>query len=201
MRDPKADTETLSDIARGSETAFVELYRSHGDDVYRFAYALTSSASIAQDVTQDVFLSVLEHAGRYDARRGSARAWLLGCTRNIAVDRLRRDARWCTDVPEIETACDSEDSVFRRQREATLHGAIERLPNEFRETLVLCELMELSYAETATVMRCPVGTVRSRLHRARAMLSTELGARQANHRTAPDDDDPRSVPALSSPVR
>jgi RNA polymerase sigma-70 factor (ECF subfamily) len=204
MRDSNKDTALFSEIASGGEAAFAELYRRLGDDVYRFAYALTRSASAAQDVTQDVFLSVLEHAERYDARRGSARTWLLGCARNIAVDRLRRDARWCADPPEARTGCDGEDSVFRQQRETALLDAIERLPGEFKETLVLCELTELSYAEAAAVMRCPVGTVRSRLHRARAMLCADLGGRAHTHRAAETCDTPASataVPALTSPGR
>jgi RNA polymerase sigma-70 factor (ECF subfamily) len=72
--------------------------------------------------------------------------------------------------------CKGEDEVFRDQQVRRLHAEIMQLPFEYRETLVLCELVELSYAETAAVLACPIGTVRSRLHRARALLAEGLGA-------------------------
>jgi RNA polymerase sigma-70 factor (ECF subfamily) len=136
--------------------------------------------SVAQDVTQDVFLNVLEHAARYVAEKGTVRSWLYGCARNIAVDRLRADGRLAQGTTrEQEEACKGEDEVFRDQRVRHLHAAIMQLPLEYRETLVLCELTELSYAETAAVLGCPIGTVRSRLHRARALLAEGLGADSA----------------------
>ena len=76
--DEPSDAELLARVAAGEEPAFVAVYRRHRDDVYRFAYAMAKSASVAQDVTQEVFLNVLENAARFDAAKGSARAWLLG---------------------------------------------------------------------------------------------------------------------------
>jgi RNA polymerase sigma-70 factor (ECF subfamily) len=93
------------------------------------------------------------------------------------VDRLRADGRLAREAArEEDVACRGEDEVFRDQRLRRLHAAIMQLPLEYRETLVLCELTELSYAETAAVLACPIGTVRSRLHRARALLAERLGA-------------------------
>jgi RNA polymerase sigma-70 factor (ECF subfamily) len=172
-----SDAELLERIAAGAEDAFIELYRRRRQDVFRFAYALARSVSVAQDVTQDVFVNVLEHAQRYVAEKGTVRAWLYGCARHIAVDRLRADGRLAREAArEEDVACRGEDEVFRDQRLRRLHAAIMQLPLEYRETLVLCELTELSYAETAAVLACPIGTVRSRLHRARALLAERLGA-------------------------
>jgi RNA polymerase sigma-70 factor (ECF subfamily) len=172
-----SDAELLERIRAGGEDAFIELYRRRKHDVFRFAYALARSASIAQDVTQDVFLSVLEHAARYDEGKGTVRAWLFGCARHIVIDRFRSDGPLARGAArEEEVACKGEDEVLRDQQVRRLHAEIMRLPFEFRETLVLCELAELSYAETATVLACPIGTVRSRLHRARAILAEGLGA-------------------------
>jgi len=177
-----SDAALLAEAAAGSEAAFIELYRRRRDDVYRFAYALTRSRAIAQDATQEVFLQVLEKAGRFDAAKGSARAWLLGCARHVVIDRLRAESRGWAQVPEQATAADHELRVLREQRLVRLHAAIAGLPLEYREALVLCELAELPYAEAAAVLDCPVGTVRSRLHRARGFLKVSL-------RAAEDDGD------------
>jgi RNA polymerase sigma-70 factor (ECF subfamily) len=172
-----SDLELLQRISAGAEDAFIELYRRRKHDVYRFAYALARSASIAQDVTQDVFLNVLEHAARYVAEKGTVRAWLYGCARHMVLDRIRFDGRFARGTAhEGDVACKGEDEVFRDQQVRRLHAQIMQLPLEYRETLVLCELTELSYAETAAVLACPIGTIRSRLHRARALLAEGLGA-------------------------
>jgi RNA polymerase sigma-70 factor (ECF subfamily) len=158
----------------GSDAAFVALYRRRRDDIYRFAYAMAKSRAFAQDVTQEVFLNVLENAARFDPAKGTVRAWLFGCARHAVLDRLRAERRLTDDMPELAAACESEQQVLTQQRLVRLHAAITRLPIEYREALVLCELQELSYAESAAVLDCPIGTVRSRLHRARALLAAAL---------------------------
>jgi RNA polymerase sigma-70 factor (ECF subfamily) len=168
------DAELLAQAAAGGEDAFVELYRRRRDDVYRFAYALTRSRAFAQDATQEVFLKVLENAGRFDPAKGTPRAWLLGCARHVVIDRLRAENRRGDEAPEQATAADHELRVLNEQRLIRLHAAIAELPFEYREALVLCELAELPYAEAAAVLDCPVGTVRSRLHRARGLLTASL---------------------------
>ena len=184
--DDSRDAALLAAAAAGVEAAFVELYGRRRDDVYRFAYALSRSRSCAQDATQDVFLSVLENTGRFDPAKGSVRAWLVGCARHIVIDRLRRDSRRTGEASDGAGACDNEQRVLTDQRLARLHAAIARLPPEYRDALVLCELAELTYAEAAAVLDCPLGTVRSRLHRARSLLAaalrkteTELGGEAA----------------------
>lgn len=169
----RVDVRLLAEVAAGVEQAFVELYRRRHNDVYRFALAMAKSRSVAQDVTQEVFLNVLENAGRFDSAKGSARAWLFGCARHVALDRLRLERRW-TDMPAEVAAVDGDERLFADLRVERLHKAITKLPVEYREALVLFELQGLTYAETAAVLECPVGTVRSRLHRARALLAAML---------------------------
>ena len=170
----RVDVRLLAEIAAGVEQAFVELYRRRHHDVYRFAFAMAKSRSFAQDVTQEVFLNVLENASRFDRGKGSVRAWLFGCARYVTLDRLRLERRWTDDMPADLTTLDSDERLLADQRVERLHAAIARLPVEYREALVLFELQELSYAETAAVLDCPVGTVRSRLHRGRALLAAML---------------------------
>ena len=172
--DESIDTSLLAEIAAGDEQAFIELFRRQQHEVFRFAFAMAKSRSFAQDVTQEVFLNVLENAGRFDAAKGTARAWLFGCARYVTLDRLRLERRWTDEMPPEDLALDSDERLLADQRVERLHAAIARLPVEYREALVLCELHELSYADTAAVLGCPVGTVRSRLHRGRALLAAML---------------------------
>jgi RNA polymerase sigma-70 factor (ECF subfamily) len=177
--DDRTDLRLLADVAAGIEQAFVDLYRRRHQDVYRFVYALAKSRSLAQDVTQEVFLNVLENASRFDGNKGSVRAWLFGCARYVAIDRLRIERRWTRDdaPPEVAEA-GHDERLYMDQRIERLHAAIAQLPFEYREALVLCELLELSYAEAAAALDCPIGTVRSRLHRGRALLASRLVERE-----------------------
>lgn len=162
----------LAEIAAGVEQSFVDLYRRRQQDVYRFAFAMAKSRSFAQDVTQEVFLNVLENAHRFDIAKGSVRAWLFGCARHVVLDRLRIERRWTDEMPPESAEFVADERLFADQRTERLHAALARLPVEYREALVLCELQELSYAEAAAVIGCPIGTVRSRLHRGKALLTT-----------------------------
>ena len=170
----RVDVRLLAEIVAGVEQSFVELYRRRHNDVYRFAFAMAKSRSFAQDVTQEVFLNVLENASRFDSEKGTVRAWLFGCARHVTLDRLRLERRWTDDMPADVGTLDSDERLLADQRVERLHAAIARLPLEYREALVLFELQELTYAETATVLDCPIGTVRSRLHRGRVLLATML---------------------------
>jgi RNA polymerase sigma-70 factor (ECF subfamily) len=172
--DEPTDIALLAAIAAGGEDAFVELYRRRQHDVYRFAFAMARSRSFAQDVMQEVFLNVLENAHRFDATKGSVRGWLYGCARHVVLDRLRLERRWTDAMPPEEAVFDHDERLLADQRIERLHAALARLPLEYREALVLCELEEFSYAETAAVLACPIGTVRSRLHRGRALLAALL---------------------------
>ena len=187
-----ADERWIAALLRGDDDAFVALYRRRRDDVYRFTFAMTRSRSFAQDATQEVFLRVLEHAARYDARKGVVRAWLLGLARHVVIDRLRAERRFSVEAEEESAPCENEQSVLMQQRLARLHYAIARLPLEYREALVLCELHELSYAECAAALECPVGTVRSRLHRGRALLTAMLRESEG--------DAPRPAPVPEVPL-
>jgi len=175
--DDRLEARLLAEIAAGVEQSFVELYRRRQQDVYRFAFAMARSRSFAQDVTQEVFLNVLENARRFDSAKGSVRAWLFGCARYVVLDRLRIERRWTDEMPPEAAELGADERLFADQRTERLHAALARLPVEYREALVLCELQELSYAETAAVIGCPIGTVRSRLHRGKALLATMFAER------------------------
>jgi RNA polymerase sigma-70 factor (ECF subfamily) len=183
----RQDAALLLAIAAGDEQAFVDLYARRHADVFRFAFAMARSKSVAQDATQEVFLNVLENASRFDPARGAARGWLFGCARYVVLDRLRLERRWTDAVPELAVEHGGDAALLMEQRVERLHAALARVPVEYREVLVFCDLQEWTYAATAAVLDCPIGTVRSRLHRGRALLAALLVEGEADARTAPTE--------------
>lgn len=152
--------------------AFTELYDRHANAVFAFVLMVGGSRGIAEETTQETFMHVLENAQKFDAgRAASARPWLLGIARNF-MRSLKRHERFSENLAD-EPACTEtpEWALGISQRaEATLN-AIRLLDREQREVLVLCVLQEQDYQTAASVLDIPVGTVRSRLSRARVRLA------------------------------
>jgi RNA polymerase sigma-70 factor (ECF subfamily) len=205
----------LRRMVAGDEAAFTLLYRRKHPAIYRFALHMSGNAALAEDVTQEVFMTLIRDAKRFDPARGTLGGFLFGIARN----HLRR--RWEQErnsVPLPESA-DELDAIMARSKASGKNGAsgygngngnghsngngngngaavsaymlhrddfaslenvqrvrqaIATLPENYREVVVLCELDELSYEDAAAALDCPVGTVRSRLHRARAILVEKL---------------------------
>src|SRR5919108_3783816 len=179
------DDQLLTLVARGDSEAFGLLYRRRHSDVYRFALHMTASPSIADDVTQETFLSVMKDAGRYKTARATVGAWLCGIARNHFRPRLDRDRRLQPFAEAGNGESDAEGELVavdqdplgdltRAERIEALRHAILTLPVAFREAVVLCDLQELSYADAAHALGCALGTIRSRLHRGRALLVSKL---------------------------
>jgi RNA polymerase sigma-70 factor (ECF subfamily) len=178
------DDELLARTADGDAQAFTELFRRRQPGVFRFAVHMTGSAATADDVVQDVFLAVMRDADRYQPGRATVAAWLCGIARNCVRQRLERDRRLTPVVfgngrepePEADGPADPLAGLLRAERIDELRRAVHALPVTYREALVLCDLQEMPYGDAAEAIGCPVGTVRSRLHRARAMLAGRLAA-------------------------
>ncbi len=179
------DARLIAAIASGDEEALIRLYRRRRQDVYRYAYTMSRSTTLAEDAMHDAFINIIERANRFDPERGSVRAWLIGCVRYRLLDRLRETAGVVDEAVEITDELDLADLVDRYQSTVALHAAISELPPKYREVLVLCELEELSYAEVAGLLDCPIGTVRSRLARARKLLVAMLEPQSVNGSSAP----------------
>jgi RNA polymerase sigma-70 factor (ECF subfamily) len=184
--DACSDDGLIARVAAGQADAFAALFKRRKDVVYRFALHMTGSAAAADDVTQDVFMAVMRDAGRYVTGRSGVTAWLCGIARNHARRRLEGER---TLLPLHGNDAESIDEAFQAQPDghpdpledltraegiASLRQAILTLPLRYREAVVLCELQELSYAQAADALGCAVGTVRSRLHRGRALLASKL---------------------------
>lgn len=181
--DPQPDHQLLARIKQGESPALSELYRRHQGPVYRFALLWSGSENLAADVTQDVFLHLLTQQLAYDPSRGSLAAFLCGVARNLVRRQNDRQAAFAampdedSDTLLPEQWIDSHtpmDSLLLNEDLQQLRSAILRLPPHYRDVLVLCDLQELSYAEVAAICGCELGTVRSRLNRARGLLSQAL---------------------------
>jgi RNA polymerase sigma-70 factor (ECF subfamily) len=186
------DGELLVRAAEGDEEAFVTLYRRRHGPVYRFALRMTGSSSSAEEVTQEVFLALVRDPSRYDASQGSLAAFLTGIARNVVLRRSERPRQFVSleggasdAVPEgLIDRRDPHGELDRNERVARVRRAVMALPEHYREVIVVCDLEELSYVEAADALGCSVGTVRSRLHRARALLVEKLRASEAREREA-----------------
>jgi len=166
------DEELYRRMRGGDKSALAELYERLAARIYRYALYMSGRRPVAEEVVQEVFLRLIEPGGRFDAGRGSLEAWLYGLARNL----LRGMARTAIIVAE-EEARSGEDllgELIDDERTAALYEALAELPAGYRDAVVLCDLEERSYEEAARLMQCPTGTVRSRLHRARLLLSAKL---------------------------
>lgn len=172
------DEELLARMAGGDEEAFVTLYRRRQGAVYRFALRMTGNPGVAEEVTQETFLVLIRDAGRWDARRGTLASWLFGVARNHVLRTLERDGRYVAGdgLEEMPSAEDTLGALTRGQDVEALRGALLSLPAHYREVAVLCGIEEMSYEEAARAIGCAVGTVRSRLARARGMLAGKMRA-------------------------
>lgn len=163
-----------------------EVADHYGDTIYTMAYRLTGNADDAADLAQDVFVRVLRNLHTY--RPGTFHGWLYRITKNLFLDRVRRARRIrmepLVDEEEWRHPVSHEpgpaDVLERGTLEARLAGGLESLPPTFRLAIVLCDVEGLSYEEIAEATGWPMGTVRSRIHRARRQLR--------DHVTAPADD-------------
>jgi RNA polymerase sigma-70 factor (ECF subfamily) len=148
------------------------VFEQHKDAVYRFAWRMMNSATAAEDVAQDVFLSLLKLPHRFDPSRGRLRPFLLGITRNLVLKRWRDEHRW--DQLEDEEFVARPVDVERSETAQIVGEAVRSLPPLQREVLILAEYEELSLEEIARAVESEVGTVKSRLHRARENLKQIL---------------------------
>ena len=151
-----------------------DVARRYGRKIYNFAYRLTGNPDDAADLVQEVLLRVRRGLASYTP--GSFEGWLWRITRNAFLDSVRKKKRRPTSpLPDDDRSAlvtsPSPDEVLASVRlSEDIQAALLKLPIDFRECVVLCDVVGLSYDEIATAVEIPVGTVRSRIHRGRKML-------------------------------
>jgi RNA polymerase sigma-70 factor, ECF subfamily len=177
----REEQRLISRLRAGSEEAIAAIYRRCSGPVYRFALHMTGKASLAEDITHETFLELLSNNRSFDPGKGALLGWLLGVARNKTRRAMREvfgsEPMEESEAQELAVGEDILSEFTRQERIASLRQAIATLPPHLREVVLLCEMQELGYSEAAEIIKCPVGTVRSRLHRAKSMLISKLNAR------------------------
>jgi RNA polymerase sigma-70 factor (ECF subfamily) len=164
-----------------TDAEFQDAFEQHKDVVYRFAWRMSGPAA-AEDITQDVFVSLLRQPDRFDPARGTLRAFLLGIARNLALKRWRSEHRF---EPLDDEAMAAEVIDFDRLDVGEMVGqAVRTLGPLQREVVILAEYEGLTLAEIARAVDADVGTVKSRLHRARENLRRMLAPLRSRQPTA-----------------
>ena len=185
MDDLISDTELVRLMRNGEKQAFTALYRRHHAALYRYALLRCGSNAIAADVVQDVFMGLMTDQYKYDALKGQLRYFLFGVARNVAMKHDNALQKTASAMNEFEDDEDQQNEVIcegaaplerlmRDQMAEDLRQAIASLATHYRDVLILYEIHEMSYLEIADICQINVGTVRSRLSRARLALAERL---------------------------
>jgi RNA polymerase sigma-70 factor, ECF subfamily len=188
MAEGTSEADLVRRAARGDETAFLLVYERHRTPVYRFARRLLGSEALAEDVSQECFLSLMRKPELYDPQRASLRSYLCGAARYMALRHLRLAAREIGDerLEEPRLEPDGGEPLRRLLDEEAaerVRRAIAELPALQREALVLFEYEAMSLGAIAAATEVEVGVVKSRLHRARENLRRLLAPSWAKERT------------------
>jgi RNA polymerase sigma-70 factor (ECF subfamily) len=182
MTTEPADFDLLQRLRAGDEGAFTLLYRRWQGRLFRFALRMCGSQALAEDVTHEVFMALMNGGDRFDPAFGPLAPYLYGMARNQVRRGLTRERAQGapSDVPEpVAPATDDPQAALAAREDVdALRRALLGLPEHYREAVALCDLEQLSYEEAAEALGCAVGTIRSRLHRGRELLADRLRARQ-----------------------
>jgi RNA polymerase sigma factor (sigma-70 family) len=173
------DAEYVAQLVAGNGGALRPLYERHGRALLRFSAAMCRSRQAAEDMVHDTFVELMREPANFDPAQGSVFAYLCGVLRHRVSHHFRQQKRWVAladeDAPgQVHDAPSPADEIARNELTAAFRQAMLELPLPHREVIALCDLEELPYTTVASILDCPVGTVRSRLHRARALLTIRL---------------------------
>ena len=176
------DDILVRQFIEGNQTAFSTLVNRHKHDIYHFILSRIQDVEQAADLTQDVFIKLFQSAERY-IPSGKFKSWLLRIAHNICIDEYRK--KKYTKVFSLEEESylvsqvedrsqESARRVEQSELQAVLTTGLQRLPAVYREALILCQYQGLRYHEIAAIQKCPLGTVKSRIHTAMKQLKEYL---------------------------
>ena len=171
------DSLYIEQFLAGDERGFEMLVRRYQDKVLNIVYSLIGRDMESEDIAQEVFLKVYHGLRRF---RGRSRfsTWLYRITVNMTYDFLRRRRNLFSDEDALKKSIavgeGPGDALLRKEREGLIRGALRKVPLKYRTALVLKDIEGLSYIEIARVLRCNIGTVESRIYRARQSLREGL---------------------------
>ncbi|MBL0121899.1 MAG: RNA polymerase sigma factor [Betaproteobacteria bacterium] len=182
LTDPTEDLALLTEMRGGNATAFEALFRRHQAPLYRFALLRSGSPDTAADIVQEIFMNLLSNVLKFDPARGALQGFLFGVARNLALKRDAAQSRYVTRKHhENEDAGDIEDTIIDpapqpaqrlldHEQAEMVRRALQQLAPHYRDVVILYEMHDLTYVEIAQICNIDIGTVRSRLSRARAKL-------------------------------
>ncbi len=181
---PNIEANLVEKVAQGDELAFDEIYHRYRNRVYGFIYRMTINQAVAEDITHEVFVVLIENPKRYFTERGSLLTFLCAVARNRVMNHLRLrynadvgfDDFENFDVLEDETKSNPLTDLLNQELAARIDDCIAALPPLQREVIILREFQELSYEEIANVTEAELGAVKARLYRARQTLAKQLAA-------------------------
>lgn len=191
---PSSDAELAERLRQRDERAFLCLYDLHRSSVFRFLMHMTGSIAAAEELTQEVFVVILDAmsagiVGQFDPQKGTLEGYLLGIARNLARAEQRKAHRLVSldniiETPEWERLLntmfqenrnwDVVEMISARSELRVLYRTILELPEHYREAVVLCGLQEKSYRDAALILQCSEGTIASRMNRAKSLLAIKL---------------------------
>ena len=182
-----SDDDLMVRLRAGDEEAFTFIFRRWQAPLFRFALHMSGNRTVAEDATQEVFMTLIRQTAQFDSAKGKLGAFLFGIARNQVLKRLERERPYTSLGPNWEDASDARaesaihsngnahaDRDARAETIEQVRQAILTLPPDYREVVALCDLEEMSYDEAAAALGCAPGTVASRLHRGRALLASKL---------------------------
>jgi RNA polymerase sigma-70 factor, ECF subfamily len=187
-----ADEDLITLVARKDADAFAVVYDRHGGAAYSLAHRIVGDTGVAEDVTQEAFLSLWRSGERFDAARGSVRSWMFGIVRNRAIDALRRSAgaapRLDLDddraLEAVEAADLTDAEAIRRETARRVRSELGELPEEQSEVIGLAYFGGFTHSEIAEMLGMPLGTVKGRmrlgLEKIRVRLAEGMGARSSS---------------------
>lgn len=174
------DRQLLYRMRQGDQSAFAAVYECYQGPIFRFVLHMTGSRTLAEEITQEVFMLLIRKPTAYDPVKGSLSAYMFGVARNLARRTKGKESVEalvdnCDELELLEASEAAIDEVLTSTESLELlRKALLGLPELYREAVVLCDLEEMSYEQASRVMGCPAGTVASRLHRAHGMLRSKL---------------------------
>lgn len=179
---------SMKALAGEKQRAFEREALPHSDLLYNYALRMTNNVADAEDLVQETYLKAYRFWDSYQ-QGTNIRAWLFRIMKNSYINRYRKEVREpekvvYDDVTNLYTRTgddaadphDAQESTFGSLLDDEIAGAVASLPAEFRTVVILCDIEGLTYEEVAEFMECPLGTVRSRLHRGRKLLRVALSA-------------------------
>jgi RNA polymerase sigma-70 factor, ECF subfamily len=181
-----ADEELMQFVRQGHARAFELIYDRHGSAAFSLAYRMVGDRAVAEDVTQEAFLSIWRSRLRYEAERGSVRSWVLGIVHHRTIDALRRNlvhARRRTSAEGIEERHEAPErtdvEAARREEARTVRAALETLPGEQNRVIELAYFGGFTHTQIADMLDLPVGTVKGRMRLGLDKLHRELAGEVA----------------------